>query len=107
MKHKKTPAKSKILPLGDRVLVRPIEEKKEEKTESGIYLPESAKKEGRFIHGEVVAVGKGWYQDGELIPLRVVVGDKILFSKYDGDELEIDGKKLMIIKEDNISAIIK
>lgn len=96
-----------IQPLGDRVLVRPIEEKKEEKTKSGIYLPASAQKEGGFMRGEVIAVGDGWYQDGDLIPLRVKVGDEIMFSKYGFEEITVDEKELYIIKEDNILAIIK
>ncbi len=106
MKNAKPQKKAKIMPLGDKVLVRPIEEVKEEKTKSGIFLPDSMKKEGRYMRGEVIAVGRGWYQNGELIPLQVEVGDKVIFSKYDGDEIEIDDKKYMIIKEDNISAII-
>jgi chaperonin GroES len=105
-KTQKPASKTKVQPLGDRVLVRPIEEKKEEKTKSGIYLPTTAQKEGGFMRGEVVAVGDGWYQDAELIPLRVHVGDEIMFSKYGYEEITVDDKEFFIIKEDNILAII-
>jgi chaperonin GroES len=103
----KSKGKVKIMPLGDRILVRPFDEEEGEKTASGIYIPESAQKEGKFKKGEVVATGDGWYQDGDLIPLRVKVGDTILFPTYVGDEIEVDGKEYVIIKEDNILAIIK
>lgn len=100
-------AKVKIMPLGDRVLVRPIDENEGEKTASGIYIPESAKKEGKFKKGEVVAIGDGWYQDGDLIPLRVHVGDVVFYPTYVGEEFEMDEKEYVLIKEDNILAIIK
>lgn len=104
---KKAATKGKILPLGDRVLVRPIDENDGEKTASGIYIPESAKKEGKFKKGEVMAIGDGWYQDGDLIPLRVQVGDVVFYPTYVGEEFEMDEKEYVLIKEDNILAIIK
>lgn len=99
--------KAKVQPLGDRVLVRPFDEVESEKTESGIFIPASAKEKGKFVKGEVVAVGDGWYQDGDLIPLRVKVGDTVLIPTYVGEEIEVNGKEYTIIKEDNILAIIK
>ncbi|MDQ3014673.1 MAG: co-chaperone GroES [bacterium] len=103
----KTRGGSKIMPLGDRVLVRPIDENEGEKTASGIYIPDSVKKEGKFKKGEVMAIGDGWYQDGDLIPLRVRVGDIVFYPTYVGEEFEIDEKDYVLIKEDNILAIIK
>jgi chaperonin GroES len=103
----KNKGKVSIIPLGDRILVRPLTEKEDEKTASGIYIPETAKEKGKFLKGEVVAAGNGWYQDGELIPLRVKVGDTVLYPTYVGDDVEIDGKEYTIIKEDSILAIIK
>lgn len=93
------------MPLGDRVLVRPIIEK--ERTASGIYIPETAKKE-KSEQGEVVGVGEGWYTpDGKLVPLKVKKGDKVVFSKYGYDEIKIDGEDYVIVKQEHILAIIK
>jgi chaperonin GroES len=103
----KTHHKSKVIPLGDRVLVRPFNEEEGEKTASGIFIPDNAKEKGKFVKGEVVAVGDGWYQDGDLIPLRVKVGDTVLFPTYVGDEFEEGDTTFVIIKEDSILAIIK
>ncbi len=98
--------KPQISPLADRVLIRPFNEQEAERTASGIFIPASAHKETKFKKGEVTAVGNGWYQDGDLIPLRVKVGDTVLFPEYAGDEVEVEGKKYMILKEDSIIAII-
>ncbi len=112
MKEKnKTKSKifNKITPLGDRVLVEPIETDSSDthkKTSSGIFIPEGIDKEKRE-EGRVVAVGKGRYDDGELIPVGVKVGDKVIYSKYGYDEVRMDGRKLLILKEENILAIIK
>jgi chaperonin GroES len=94
----------KIQPLGDRVLVKPMEA--EEKTKGGIVLPDTAKEKPQ--QGEVVAVGKGKLLDnGEVKPLEVKVGDKVLYGKYAGTEVTIDGEEYLIIREDDILAIIK
>ena len=87
-----------ITPLADRVLVRPAEA--EQKTASGIIIPDTAKEKPQ--HGEVLAVGKGT-KDHEM---TVKVGDKVLYGKYSGTEIELDGEKLMIMKESDIYAII-
>ncbi len=98
-------AEKKITPLGDRVLVRQIDEL-DVKKNSGIFIPDSIKKE-KPEEGEVIAVGTGKYIDGELMPLTVKVGDTVLFSKYGYDEIKVDDVDYIILKEENILAIIK
>lgn len=93
----------KIKPLGDRILVEQLEA--EEKTVGGIILPNSAKEKPQ--EGKVVAVGSGKIIDGKKMPLDVKKGDKILFSKYGGDEIKFEGKELKIMKEEDILAIIE
>ncbi len=97
-------SKTKIIPLGDRVLVEIMEEKN--KTSSGIYIPETIDKE-KPEQGKIIAVGEGKYEDGKLIPLSVKVGDTIVFSKYGYDEIKLEDKEYLIVKQDNILAIIK
>jgi chaperonin GroES len=108
MKHaQKSASKINIVPLGDRVLVRPEREDTKDKTKSGIYIPDTIEKE-KPAEGVVLAVGDGWYnEDGELIPLRVKVGDKVIFSKYSYEEVKVGGEEYYILKEENIFAIIK
>lgn len=90
-------------PLGDRVIIRVLE--KEEKTKSGIFLPDTAKE--RPSEGEVVAVGAGKvYDNGQRVALEVAVGDKVMFSKYAGTEVKIDGVDHLVISERDILAII-
>lgn len=99
--------KSKIIPLADRVLVKPGIPDEGKKTKSGIIIPDTASKE-RPEQGEVVAVGEGRTTDeGKLIPMRVKVGDIVLFSKYGPDEVKIDGVEYYILREDSILAVIK
>ena len=76
----------------------------EEKTESGIVLPDTAKEKPQ--EGKVIAVGSGTLKDGERIPLEVKVGDRVLFSKYAGTDVKYDGKELLIMRENDILAII-
>jgi chaperonin GroES len=91
----------KIQPLGDRVLVKPIEA--EEVTKGGIVLPASAQE--KPLEGKVLAAGPGKRNDkGEAIALDVKVGDTILYSKYGGTEIKIDGEELIILTESNILA---
>jgi chaperonin GroES len=94
-----------IQPLGDRILVRQTKDDAE-KTASGIYIPDSVKKE-KPEEGTVIVVGEGRREDGKLVPLTVSVGDTVVFSKYGYDEIKIDGEDYLIVKEDNILAIIK
>lgn len=98
---------SGIMPLRDRVLVRPLsEEELEGKTASGIIIPETIDKE-KPEQGEVIAVGEGGYDDGTLIPPPVKVGDRVVFSRYGYDEVKYEGEEYFIIKSDNILAVIK
>lgn len=95
----------KIRPLHDRVLVKRIEEKME-KTAGGIYIPDTAKEKPQ--EGEVVAVGAGKFkEDGTRQPLDVKEGDRILFGKYSGSEIKIDGEEFLIMREDEILGIIE
>ncbi|GMU74283.1 MAG: 10 kDa chaperonin [Candidatus Campbellbacteria bacterium] len=104
---KKTNAKSGIQPLGDRVLLRPLaSEERATKRASGIIIPETVDHE-RPEQGKIIAVGPGRYEDGKLIPVRVKVGDTVVFSKYGFDEVKIDGVEYYILKEDAILAVIK
>jgi len=96
--------KVKITPLGDRVLVMPAS--RENKTKSGIIIPETTDKE-KPDQGAVIAVGEGRFEDGKLIPMRVKVGDTVLFSKYSPDEIKVEGEDYYILREENILAIIK
>jgi len=89
-----------VTPLHDRVLVRRLEEK--ETVKGGIIIPDTAKEKPQ--EGEVVAVGNGRREKGELIPLDVKVGDRILFGKYSGSDIKIDDEEYLILKEDEILA---
>src|SRR5271168_2581780 len=91
-----------ITPLHDRVLVRRLEEK--ETVKGGIIIPDSAKEKPQ--EGEVVAVGNGRREKGELIPLDVKPGDRILFGKYSGSDIKVDDEEYLIMKEDEILAKI-
>ena len=94
----------KLKPLGDRVVVEPVEQ--EEKTASGIILPESAKEKPQ--KGVIIAAGPGRYGDeDERIPMDVKEGDKVLYAKYAGTEIKINDKKLLILKESDILAIVE
>lgn len=93
-----------IKPLGDRVIIKPIAE--DITTKAGIVLPETVEKE-KAEKGEVLAVGPGRVLDnGELAPMSVKVGDKVMFKKYSPDEIKIDGQELLVISESDILAII-
>jgi len=95
---------TKLIPLGDRLLVERIEA--EEKTAGGIVLPDSAKE--KPIQGKVVAVGEGRRTDeGKVVPLQVKKGDTILFGKYGGTEVKIDANEYLILKEDDVLAIVE
>ena len=96
--------KMKIRPLQDRVIVRQLEE--EEKTEGGIIIPDTAKE--KPMEGRVVAVGKGKVlEDGKIAPLDVKAGDRVLFSKYAGTEVKLEGEEHLIMREDDILGIIE
>jgi chaperonin GroES len=92
----------KIRPLQDRILVKRVEE--EEKTKGGIIIPDTAKE--KPSEGKVMAVGKGKVDDeGKVHPLDVKKGDRVLFSKYSGTEVTVDGEDLIIIREDDVLGI--
>ncbi len=96
--------KSKIQPLGDRVLVEPLEA--EEKSTGGIIIPDTAKEKQQ--RGKVVAIGKGRIDDeGKVTPLEVKVNDHVLFGRYSGSEITVGASNYLIIKEDDILAIIR
>jgi chaperonin GroES len=92
----------KLKPLGDRLIVKPIDE--EETTASGIVLPDTAKEKPQ--KGKVVAAGEGrWDEDGEKrIPLDVAEGDEVLYSKYGGTDIVIDGEDLLVMRESDVLA---
>ena len=93
-----------LKPLGDRVVIRVLEQ--EEKTASGIFLPDTAKE--KPSQGEVIAVGPGKLQDdGKRVALDVKVGDKIIFSKYAGTEVKLDDEEYIIVKQNDILAVIQ
>ena len=92
-----------LTPLGDRVVVHPSEE--EEMTASGLVIPDTAKE--RPQEGQVVAVGPGAFEDGQRIPMDVSVGDKVIYSKYGGTEVKIDGTEYLILSARDVLAIRK
>ncbi|HDP69674.1 MAG TPA: co-chaperone GroES [Actinobacteria bacterium] len=92
-----------LQPLGDRVIVKPSEG--EEKTKGGILIPDTAKEKPQ--EGEVIAVGSGKLEDGKKVPLDVKKGDKVLYSKYGGTEVKVEGEEYLILRESDILAIVK
>ncbi len=95
----------KLKPLGDRLIVRAIEE--EETTASGLVLPDTAKEKPQ--KGEVIAAGDGrWDEDGDKrVPLDVKQGDVVLYSKYGGTEIKVDGEDLLVLRESDVLAIVE
>ena len=92
-----------IKPLGDRVLIQRLEA--EEKTKSGIVLPGTAKEQPQMA--EVIAVGPGGVVDGKEITMEVKTGDKVIFSKYAGTDIKVDGKEYMLLSQKDILAIVQ
>ncbi|HEU4431380.1 MAG TPA: co-chaperone GroES [Myxococcota bacterium] len=93
----------KVRPLHDRILIKRVEE--EQKTSGGIIIPDTAKEKPQ--EGRVIAVGNGRVTDeGKLIPLEVSVGDRILFGKYSGSEINLDGEEHLIIREEDVLAVL-
>ena len=93
----------RIRPLGDRVLIKKLEA--EETTKSGIVLPGTAKEKPQ--EAEIIAVGPGGFVDGKEIKMEVKVGDKVLFSKYSGNDIKVDGQEYIILKQDDILAVVE
>ena len=94
----------KIRPLHDRIVVKRLEQK--EQMQGGLYIPDSAKEKPQ--EGEVVAVGKGKrLEDGKLVPLDVQAGDRILFGKYSGSDIKLDGDEYLIMREDEVLGVLE
>jgi chaperonin GroES len=93
---------SKVGPLADRVVVKALEEA--EQMRGGLYIPDTAKEKPQ--QGEIVAVGPGRFDDGKRVPMEVKVGDKVLYGKYSGTEVTVDGEQLLILRESDVLAVI-
>ena len=98
----KSAAATKIAPLADRVVVKALEES--ETMRGGLYIPDTAKEKPQ--QGEIVAVGPGRFEDGKRVPMDVKAGDKVLYGKYSGTEVTVDGEQLLILRESDVLAII-
>jgi len=95
--------KVKIRPLGDRVVVKPMDKEKQER--GGLIIPDTAKEKPQ--EGEIVAAGKGkTTEDGKLIPMDVKVGDKILYGKYSGTEIKMDGDEYLIMHQEDVLGVL-
>jgi chaperonin GroES len=93
----------KLKPLGDRLLVKPVEE--EETTASGLVIPDTAKEKPQ--KGKVLAVGDGKLEDGKRIPLDVAEGDEVLYSKYGGTDITVEGEDLLVLRESDVLAKVE
>src|SRR5271167_33589 len=93
---------TKVSPLADRVMVKPLEEA--EQMRGGLYIPDTAKEKPQ--QGQILAVGPGRYEEGKRIPPDVKVGDKVLYGKYSGTEVTVDGEQVLILRESDVLAII-
>lgn len=91
-----------VKPLADRVVVKALEET--EQMRGGLFIPDTAKEKPQ--QGEIVAVGPGRYEDGNLIPMSVKPGDKVLYGKYSGTEVTVDNEQLLILRETDVLAVI-
>ena len=96
-------AASRIRPLHDRVIVKRVEDQ-EQRSKGGLIIPDTAKEKPQ--EGKVVAVGSGKREDGKVIPLDVKTGDRILFGKYSGSEIKLDGEEHLIMREEDILGIL-
>jgi chaperonin GroES len=98
----KSAAAVKVNPLADRVVVKPLEES--EQMRGGLYIPDTAKEKPQ--EGEVVAAGPGRFEKDKRVPMEVKVGDKVLYGKYSGTEVTLDGEQYLILRESDILAIV-
>ena len=98
----KSDAGVKVQPLADRVVVKAIEDA--EQMRGGLYIPDTAKEKPQ--QGEIVAVGPGRYEDGKRVPMDVKVGDKVLYGKYSGTEVTIEGEQYLILRESDVLAVV-
>ena len=95
-----TKSKLKVFPLADRVAIRPSEEA--ETMKGGLYIPDTAKE--KPIQGDVIAVGPGRREKGEVVPMELKVGDRVVYGKYSGTQVELDGEEIILIKESDVIA---
>jgi len=95
-----TKTKFKVFPLADRVAIRPMEET--ETMKGGLYIPDTAKE--KPIQGEIIAVGPGRREKGEVIPMELKVGDRVIYGKYSGTQVELDNEEIILIKEADVIA---
>jgi chaperonin GroES len=98
----KTATSITVSPLADRVVVRSLEG--HEQTRGGLFIPDTAKEKPQ--EGEILAVGPGRFDDGKRVPMELKVGDKVLFGKYSGTEVTIDGEALLILRESDVLAVL-
>jgi chaperonin GroES len=98
----KTSSSVKVAPLADRVVIKALEET--ENMRGGLYIPDTAKEKPQ--QGEIVAVGPGRFDEGKRVPMDVKVGDKVLYGKYSGTEVTIDGEQYLILRESDVLAVI-
>ncbi|HET6679855.1 MAG TPA: co-chaperone GroES [Gemmatimonadaceae bacterium] len=92
----------KVSPLADRVVIKALEES--ETMRGGLYIPDTAKEKPQ--QGEIIAVGPGKFEDGKRVPLEVKVGDKVLYGKYSGTEVTVEGEPVLILRESDVLAVI-
>lgn len=95
-----TKTKLKVFPLADRVAIRPLEDT--ETMKGGLYIPDTAKE--KPIQGEVIAVGPGRTEKGERVPMELKVGDRVVYGKWEGTPVEIDGEEIILIEESKVKA---
>jgi chaperonin GroES len=98
----KNAAGVKVQPLADRVVIKPLEET--EQMRGGLYIPDTAKEKPQ--QGEVVAVGPGRFEKDKRVPMDVKVGDRVLYGKYSGTEVTLDGEQYLILKESDVLAVV-
>ena len=98
----KSATSAKVSPLADRVVVKPLEET--EQMRGGLYIPDTAKEKPQ--QGEIVAVGPGRYEKDKRVPMDLKVGDKVLYGKYSGTEVTIEGEQLLILRESDVLAVV-
>ncbi|HVD06327.1 MAG TPA: co-chaperone GroES [Gemmatimonadaceae bacterium] len=93
---------TKISPLADRVVVKPLEES--ETMRGGLYIPDTAKEKPQ--QGEILSVGPGRYEEGKRVPMELKVGDKVLYGKYSGTEITLEGDQVLILRETDVLAVV-
>jgi chaperonin GroES len=93
---------TKISPLADRVVVKPLEES--ETMRGGLYIPDTAKEKPQ--QGEILSVGPGRFEEGKRVPMELKVGDKVLYGKYSGTEITLEGDQVLILRETDVLAVV-